>query len=152
MHLNLSKASDLSEQIPLTPMNKIQGLALDPCQPLRSIQLPESTRMIHRARRPWQPIPECACERFGPFAAVNARGSQSRHLAWNYLGLVFVGFAISKLAVHTQTRLIEGSYNELRKETRKGSVEVDQEPSREDKNFRAYQLSHKYFWDRARLT
>ena len=51
MHPNLSKASDLYAQIPLRPMNKIQGLALDPSQPLRNIQLPELTKMIHRAQR-----------------------------------------------------------------------------------------------------
>jgi hypothetical protein len=35
--------------------------------------------------------------------------------------------------------------------TRKGSVGVDQEPSPEDKNFRIYQLGHKYFNGRTNL-
>ena len=127
-------------------MNKIQGLALDPSQPLRSIQLPEWTKMIHRARRPLQLIPEYACGRFGPFAAANARGSQSLHLASNYLGRAFVGSATSKSTVRTQTKLIEGNYNELRKGTRKGSAGVDLEPNPEDKNFRVYQLSQNIFF------
>ena len=55
---------------------------------------------------------------------------------------MIVDSAISKSAVRTQTKLIEGNYNELRKGTRKGSVGVDQGPSPEDKNFRAYQLNH----------
>ena len=119
-------------------MNKIQGLALDPSQPLQSIQPPESTKMIHRARKPLQLIPVCACGRFGPFVAANARGNQSLHLASNCLVHEFVGSATSKSTVRIQTKLIEGNYNELQKGTRKGSVGEDQEPSLEDKNFKVY--------------